>query len=370
MARVRLARKATAPRSSRGRLIAGVLVVLIAVVAALVPGDPGVVERVFSRGLYPAMQPVLTSLSSLVPFALLDAWTVVGLALLARACWRIARASGSRLAAAGGAAWRGLVLVAAVYLIFLASWGLNYRRQPLSSRVQYSAARVTPAAADALAMDAIEALNARHATAHAEIEASPSMTALRTQLAPAFTGAQRALGQTAIATPGRPKTSLLSPYFRWASIDGLINPLGLEVIVNPDVLAIERPFVVAHEWGHLAGWAHESEASYVAWLTCLGGGRAAQYSGWLSIYWHLRRALPRERLQSLERDLSAGPRADLRGIAARLARGRPAIQRASWQTYDQYLKANRVPSGVANYDEVLQLVLGVEVDSDGRPRLR
>lgn len=370
MARARLARKVPPRGPSPGRLVAGAVVVLAAAVAAFVPADPALVERVFSRGVYPVLQPVLTSLSSLVPFALLDAWLLLGVALLGRAGWRVARASGSRLAALGGAAWRGLVLAAAVYLVFLASWGLHYRRQPLTSRVQFSAARVTPEAAAALAVRAIDALNAQHAGAHAELAASPSMTALRAQLAPAFSRAQRALGQSSIATPGRPKTSLLSPYFRWATIDGLINPLGLEVIVSLDVLAVERPSVVAHEWGHLAGWAHESEAGYVAWLTCLGGSRAAQYSGWLSMYWQLRRALPAERLQGLERDLAAGPRADLRGIAARLARGQPAIQRASWQTYDQYLKANRVPSGVASYDEVLQLVLGVATDAEGRPRLR
>ena len=371
MARARLARNAPLPRPSRARAVAGALVVLTAVAAVFAPADPSLIERVFSRGVYPVLQPALTSLSSLAPFALLDAWILAGLALVIRACWRIARpARGSRLAALARAIGRGAVMLAALYLVFLACWGLNYRRLPLTAQVQFSTASVTPEAADALAVRAIATLNAQHGGAHAEIASSPSMSALRAQLVPAFTGAQRALGQTSIATPGRPKTSLLSPYFRWASIDGMINPLGLEVVVNPDVLPVERPFVVAHEWGHLAGWAHESEAGYLAWLTCQGGSRAAQYSGWLSIYWHLRRALPRERLQALERDLAAGPRADLRAIAARLARGQPAIQRASWKTYDQYLKANRVPSGVASYDEVLQLVLGVALDADGRPRRR
>ena len=32
--------------------------------------------------------------------------------------------------------------------------------------------------------------------------------------------------------------------------------------------AAERPFVIAHEWAHLAGYADESEANFVAWLTC------------------------------------------------------------------------------------------------------
>jgi hypothetical protein len=148
----------------------------------------------------------------------------------------------------------------------------------------------------------------------------------------------------------------------------MVNPFGLEVIVNPDVLPVELPFVLAHEWGHLAGWAHENEASYVAWITCLGGDSAAQYSGWLSIYWHVRRALPRERLAAVERDLASGPRLDLRAVAARLARGQPAVQRASWRTYDQFLKANRVEAGVASYDDVLTLVLGLAAGERGRPQ--
>ena len=39
----------------------------------------------------------------------------------------------------------------------------------------------------------------------------------------------------------------------------MVNPFGLEVLINPDILPIERPYVVAHEWGHIAGWALESE---------------------------------------------------------------------------------------------------------------
>ena len=87
MARARLARTSPASPPSRGRWVAGGLVILAAVAAATAPLDPGLVERVFSRGAYPVLQPLLTSLSSLAPFALLDAWMLAGLALVARAGW-------------------------------------------------------------------------------------------------------------------------------------------------------------------------------------------------------------------------------------------------------------------------------------------
>ena len=92
----------------------------------------------------------------------------------------------------------------------------------------------------------------------------------------------------------------------------------------------------------------------------------ARYSGWLSLYWHLRRDLPRDRLPAIDALLTAGPRSDLAAIAARLRRAQPLVQRASWRTYDQFLKANRVDEGVKNYDEVVTLVLGIATPTAAR----
>jgi hypothetical protein len=337
---------------------------------AWAPMDPAWVERVYSRGWYPAFQPLLTSLSSLVPIALLDVW--IGLALLAItwSAWRVVRpASGTRIRALARALTRGVVLASIVYIGFLACWGLNYRRQPITQRLDFDRSRVTAAEVDAASRRAVAQLNRLHQFAHADLRTTPTLAAIRVRLAPAFTIAQRALGQQRLATAGRPKASMLSPFFRWATVDGMINPLGLEVIVNPEVLPVEQPFVVAHEWGHLAGWARESEASYVGWLTCGAGDRLAQYSGWLSLYWHLRRDLPRDRVPAIDVLRPAAPRADLAAIAARLQRGQPMVQRASWRTYDQFLKANRVDEGVKSYDEAVTLILGIAADAEGSPRL-
>jgi hypothetical protein len=138
----------------------------------------------------------------------------------------------------------------------------------------------------------------------------------------------------------------------------MINPFGLEVILNPDVLPFERPAILAHEWAHLAGHAPESEASFVGFVVCLQGAREAQYSGWLDLFLHVLRNLPADARGGLLETLRDGPRADLRAIDARLRSVRPAAHYVSWSVYNQYLHANRVESGVANYDEVVTLVLG------------
>lgn len=338
---------------------------------AWAPLNPAWVERVYARSWYPALQPLVTSVSSLAPVALLDVWIVLALLVVTRSAWQVRRApSGHRLRAVARMTGRGVVAAAVVYLAFLACWGLNYRRLPITDGLDFDRTRVTPAEVEAASRRAVVELNRLHEAAHAELRATPTRSGIRVRLAPAFAAAQRALGQQSLATPGRPKVSMLSPFFRWASVDGMVNPLGLEVIVNPEVLPVEQPFVIAHEWGHLAGWARESEASYVGWLTCRQGDHAARYSGWLSLYWHLRGDLPRDSLPAIDARLGAGPRRDLAAIAARLMRVQPLVRRASWRTYDQFLKANRVEAGVKSYDEVVTLILGTAADADGRPRRR
>lgn len=333
----------------------------LALGAALVPLPPQQVERWYSTALYPRIQHVVTSATNHVPIALLDpaggALLVLFLALLVAR----ARRRGLRHAVARGAV-SILTAAAVLYLCFLALWGLNYRRVPLEAKLDYDRARITREAAIAFAGAAVATVNRGYASAH---EAPPDDV----PLARGFAEAQRMLGASRLAVPGMPKRSLLSLYFRRAAIDGMTDPFFLEIILNTDVLPVERPFVLAHEWAHLAGYADESEANFVAWLACARGDAAARYSGWLAAYQHALAAIPRNERRVVPA-LDEGPRADLRAMAARYARASPAVRHAARDVYDGYLRANRVPEGIGSYDAVVRLLVGTSFDADWRPRLR
>ena len=351
------------PRShnpSRGRAIAAAIVVA-AMVALLAPLPSSTVEAWYSRGLYPPLQRSLTAVSNLAPFALLDIAALAALALWAAAVVRIAR-SRRPVAALAAVAVRLVVFTAASYLVFLALWGLNYRRIPLERKLEFDQALVTREAARTLGAEAVRIVNATYTGAHGAL---PEPAALH----PPFEIAQQLLGATATARPGRPKRSILGLYFRWAAIDGMTDPFFLEVILNPDVLPVERPFVLAHEWAHLAGYADESEANFVAWLTCTRGDTLAQYSGWLALYAHLSGALPREDRRALAEQLDPGVRQDLIAINARILRSAPVVRRAAQDVYDSYLKANRVERGILSYDAVVRLVLGSRFEPGWTPRI-
>ena len=148
----------------------------------------------------------------------------------------------------------------------------------------------------------------------------------------------------------------------------MVNPFALEVLANPDLLPWERPFVAAHEWSHLAGYAVESEANFVGWLTCLQAGAPEQYSGWLYLYWQVSGELGGRDRGRLSMMLDEGPRRDVNAIVSRLQRGQlPTLRKASWAVYDEYLRANRVEEGIRSYDEVITLILRARFENGWVP---
>jgi hypothetical protein len=254
-------------------------------------------------------------------------------------------------------------LAAVVYLAFLLSWGLNYRRAPLATRLDHDAARATPDAAVALGRRIVSGANRLHAAAHRH--GPRSWDEVGEALAPSFAAVQQQLGvagRGSGARPARAKWSALTYYFERAGVDAMTDPFFLEVLVNRQLLPFERPAVLAHEWAHLAGFADESEANFVGWLVCLQGPPAAQYSAHLAIFWDLAGTLPREERERITAALAPGPRADLRAIAERVSRTSPAIRQVGWRVYDRYLKANRVEAGVRSYGAALDLLLGTRLD--------
>jgi hypothetical protein len=341
-----------------------VAVVTLAAVAALVPLPPRLVERVYSSGLYPVWQAFVTRVSNLTPVALLDVLLIaLAASWIGAAVYDIRRRSWPRAGARMLA--RTIVWSAGFYILFLAGWGLNYRRVPLADTLQFDAGAVSPAGARDLALAAVDRINGLHAEAHG---APPSAAAVDPSLSAAFTRTLGDLGRSTAIAPARPKSTMLGLYFRRAGVEGMTDPYFLETLVAGELLPFERPFVIAHEWSHLAGIADEGEANFVGWLTCLRAAPAQQYSGWLFLHTELAGALGRGDRSIVAARLAAGPRDDLVAIGRRREQYlNRRVADVGWQVYDRYLKANRVERGAESYADVVRLVLGVRFSASGVP---
>ena len=342
--------------------------VVVALGAALLPVPARVVERLYSTGLYLRIQPLLTAASNRTSLALLDLLIVVVGVLWIGLAVHDAAGSASKISGAVRIVVRTILWCAALYLLFLATWGLNYRRLRLIDKLPFDGAAATADAARAAGGVTVDRLNALHDQAHAEgWGTTDDVSGVDVGLARAFARAAGDVGIASSIVVGRPKRTILDWYFRRAGVDGMTDPFFLETLVASGVLPFERPFLVAHEWSHLAGIADEGEANFVGWLTCRRGSPAEQYSGWLFLYQELARAVGARNRAALVASLATGPREDLRAIRDRFARQvSPRVSAAGWRVYDSYLKANRVEAGAESYAEVVRLVLGVRL-ADGRP---
>jgi hypothetical protein len=377
MATARLRVKGAKRQSSRRGVVLSLLLIAFALGLFLIPIASDQIERDYSTSVYLTLQRALTPLGNAVPVALFDVMLgVVILALIARIVMRVRQA---RQTPRGrpwrrtmtGASWIALdvVATAAILLIwFSLAWGANYRRTPLRERLDFDRARVTREAAIEMTRTSVRELNRLHPIAHSR--PWPTLEALPTTLGGAFADVQTAIGQRALAVPGRPKSTVMQAWFQWAAIDGMTDPFFLETLVNSDALPIERPFIVTHEWSHLAGFAHEAEANFLGWVICQRADTQAQYSAWLSLYFHLAGGLAPADRRAIDADLQDGPRRDMNAIIARYQKSAPRVRVVAWRMYDQYLKANRVTEGIASYDAVVTLILGTKFSNDWIPAVK
>jgi hypothetical protein len=331
---------------------------LVAAAALLVPVPAWVVDEFYSRDLYPWLQNGLTFASNQVPLAVFDLLVgLVGVLVL----YRLVRLT-MRVVSRGplSTAWEGARRVvraaAVVVLLFLVAWGCNYRRLPLERAL--GTGPVTPS--PQLLQQAIADANALagRLRASGRIDSDPTMAAVAEQLRIPMNTALEELGRAPLSRPGLPKVSwLLSPFFTWAGVNGMINPFALESIVHPDLVPVERAVVLAHEWAHLAGQADEAEASAVGWLACIRGNPTLAYSASVGLIMDAIGGLPSGEQRRVYGRLEPGVRADIARVAERLRQQKPQVQQAATRVYDEYLKANRVADGTASYDRALTLIL-------------
>jgi hypothetical protein len=332
---------------------------ITAVVLAVLPLPSWTVDQVYSRNVYATLQSGLTTFSNVFPLALLDVMILGAVLLFLRRVLRLL--GGVRKAGVIAIVWEGVCrLVRAgslLAIIFLLFWGFNYRRVPLEEALKISATRPTVSDLQVAIADANTL--AQRSRPLPETKRRESYEAIARDLVGPFNLALKRIGEPALIAPGRPKSSLfLTPFFTWSGVTGMVNPFALESIVHPDLLPFERPFVLAHEWAHLAGHADEAEASAVGWLACMQGDRAFGYSASLYLIEEAGAALPPDRWRESYKLLDPGVQADLEAIRKRMEGVRPAVQRVSSRVYDQYLKANRVDDGVKSYSRALSLILG------------
>ena len=298
------------------------------------------VERWYATGLYPLLSRVMALAANAIPASWLDLLIVFAVPLVIYLLYR------RKLLTLFGAAAVG-------YLFFFWTWGLNYHRTPLVSKLDFNNDLITEERLAEFTAKTAAQLNQLYPQKEALTYDERALGALAgTRVAQVV----EELDGTSWPASGRLKSSrILNPFFKAAGVDGMFNPFGHEALVTSGLLPFERPMTLAHEIAHVRGYPNEGEANFIALMACVNSNdRAFRYSGWLTLWLYLR---------SRETDelLDEGPRQDLEAMFTRRRDNRVEwVNDIQARTLDLFLKANRVEGGIRSYARIVTLALGTE----------
>jgi hypothetical protein len=253
--------------------------------------------------------------------------------------------------------------VALVYLWFMISWAFGYARVPLTEKIVVHESRTDEDSVNRLADRVIDELTRDAPPAHAE-HLDDAAAAARLQ--PRFEATIGRLGDVAAFAPPRIKPTLFQPLFRASATTGFTDPWTHEVNLDATLFAVERPAIFAHEWSHLAGFNDESEANFIAVISCTTAtDPLLRYSGWLLVWSNLpQNVRPTHRIGRLAYE-------DLAAIRARYLKNvNRQVEHASRAAYNGYLKSNHVKAGYASYGIFIRWLTGADFDRSGLPVVR
>lgn len=341
-----------------------ILVIALGVAALAVHPSASWVEWSYANGVYPNWEHAIFPVTNAFPWSLGDVAATIGIVAIVVRVVAVFRRRRTSLASKVTVALLDALAIAAVYGIwFEASWGWNYDRAPVEARTAYDARRVNPKAVNALRREAISQMNRLAAAAHADAQSPFDRPALRDSWTPVV----HAAGDRWTPLVGPPKPTIGDPFMAMSGTSGFINPLTLNVHLASDLLWFERPFSLAHEWSHVAAYAREDEANYLSIVSCLrSNDPVIQYSGWLELFLYLpplNHYGKKTFVPLVWQDFAAIRERNKRRINLTVAHW-------SWQTYNVYLKSNRIASGVQNYNEVTRLYLGIPLNGEKLPVAR
>lgn len=310
---------------------------------------PQWIERLYSIRLYPKIFAVRQAYFDLFPFSvgdliylLLFLWLINQLKNLFRSSLRQGLYN----------LFAGSVIL---FLWFKISWGLNYNRLPLHTKMSGTK---TYSEEDLIQMTTFFAntsnllyhkINPTDSTA-VKINDTPHELIQRIVKDPVFDDQNRKV-----------KISLFSLPLLYMGFTGYLNPLTLEAQVNSYIPSLSLPLTITHEMAHQDGYAAEDEANYIGFVQLYNHSDsdlqfAANLFGYRYCMAELYKINPKNAL-SIRQSLHPGVQKNITEIRNFWRAHKNPFQPLFKQSYDAYLKANRQSKGIQSYNGVVALMI-------------
>ena len=318
--------------------------------------NPEVVEKYYSRILYPLIFELHKFFLDLIPFSFGDALLILLTFMLFKTIkkkiyyWRIRP---QNLIIDLGS------LMILIVWIFHISWGFNYHRLPLNEQIGIPISYTEEDLENRL-NKMIEESNQLHNRIISSDTSAIKFPFSKEQLTQKIT-VYNPINRETLKGFSRIKNSIISLPLSYIGYSGYLNPFTLESQVNLRIPIQSLITTSIHETAHQLGYAIEKEANFIAYLSAISSKDlyiqyAGKTFGFRYLFSDLYKLNPGKAEGKLKL-LNPGILKNFKEVNDFWNNYKNPFGIIFDKTYDFYLKANGQKSGIKSYNEMVGLVI-------------
>jgi hypothetical protein len=327
------------------------LAAFIFILVRLAIRNPLLVEKYYSGAIYPFIAKLFSSISNIIPFSL---WDIFWLLFILLILWGLIAVIFRRIRIG----WYGLRLaqiLALLYSIFYLTWGLNYFRPGIETRIGWERPKPDEQSFRSILDSLIVRTNSNRTNV-----SYPEYAVIDSLVEESYGKNRSVLGIEYPNGRRRPKKMIFSFLFAKTGISGYFGPFFNEVHINRKLLPMDYPFLLAHEKAHQFGITSEAEANLAAYIICSASDdKRLKYSGNLFVLlYFLNDASKMKDYHEFIKKIDQKVIEDIRLRAKYYDElENKTMEKVQTAANDAYLKSNHIKHGVMNYNEVVALVI-------------
>ncbi len=322
---------------------------------------PDVIEKYYSNGLYVILSDLYRRAFGWIPFSIGDLFYTFLILLLIRFMYRLFR---NRLTELRSYRMTIGATFSILYFLFYFSWGINYYRIPLATKLNIETKVYPIETLHAFSLKTIDKINKLHLSVvdndTIPFEVPYTRKEIYTMAKSGYLELQKKEPTLKYKIPSI-KHSLFSIPLSYMGFAGYLNPFTGEAQVNSKIPKYNLAFTVAHEMAHQIGYAAENEANFIAYLTNIS--HADPYfklAGHLASLRYMVRELykiDKEIFKSSMQNINPGIIKNLELSQTFWATYENPFEPIFKNSYDVYLKANKQKNGIQSYSYMVDLIL-------------
>ena len=319
---------------------------------------PGLIDRIYHRGIFQMIRWVFDYTLGLLPFPTVYLFIILLLILASRFFKRLM----GRTSSFKSELLRLTRFVSILVFLFYFLWGLNYKQTPVEKQVHLDIPTMTDEDISNEFFQTNQELNSIIQRLELQNWSLDSLMQRRFHEKEARQAIKNVLTQFGYPTPGKVRGRLLSPkgtLLIWNTA-GIYIPFAGEGHVDRGLLPFQYPFVMTHEMAHAYGITDEGSCNFLAYLACREDPNLFIQFGGIFGYWRYvaseyRRSFP-EKYQEEFNTMHPLLIACINAVHENNQKYPEIMPKVRYHAYDQYLKAQGIAEGMRNYSRVVKLV--------------